>query len=430
MLSGTSVVGGFPSGILTLSERGANGNAGAISVETGDLVIKEGAILLASTFNQGESGDIQLLTESLELKTGGQIVTNTRSSSDAGEIYLVVTGSAEISGRDTNFNDRTSRAERFVETPIGFSQQESDVITSQGSESGIFANTEAGASGTGGSIRLNTESLQLDNRARISAQSRGTGDAGNIVLIIGDTFTSNNADVVTSAVNASGGNIEITAGDIRSFADSDIRTNSAENGGNIDLMAASIILFDDSDIFASAAQGEGGNITLESAAFFGNADSSEVSVSRETNDNIDNASTIDQTLDNNGRAELNATGATRSGTVSTPDTRFIQNSLSELSEDLVDADTIVASSCVARSDDDGTFIISSSIITAETPEVTGSPYHTGTVRLLPTITALETSAEQIIEQDNWPIGNPIAEPSDIYQLSDGRLLLSQSCAEQ
>ena len=80
------------------------------------------------------------------------------------------------------------------------------------------------------------------------------------------------------------------------------------------------------------------------------------------------------------RSDLNATGAISSGAISVPDTSFVQNSFSELSDDLVNTEQFVASSCIARNDTSGTFIISSTGTLPETPESRSSTYPTGIVR--------------------------------------------------
>ncbi|WP_416673938.1 two-partner secretion domain-containing protein [Egbenema bharatensis] len=434
-LSGVSDIGGFSSGILTLTERGALGNAGDISIRTGNLRITDGAIVTASTFNPGESGDIDIRAANLELLNGGQIVTSTRNRNNAGQINLNITESTLISGVDPNFSDRRNRAQQFTQTPAGRSQQVDDIIVNQGQQSGIFANTEADSTGDGGSIRLSTTNLQLTDRARISAQSQGTGEAGGIVInarenvtlsdraiistqsqgenaqagdiqiTAGNTFSATNSDITTSAANASGGNITLQASDIRLFGDSDILTNSAIDGGNITLRANSILAFGDSDIIAAAGE-RGGNITLDTPVFFGSGFTS------------DSANADPDTLDGNDRVDINASGQVSSGNIFVPDTNFIQDSLADLPESAIDTESLIAASCVVRSQDtEGTFIITGRGGLPERPgEGERSVYATGEVRSIP-----ETS------QTSWQMGDPIVEPQGLYQLEDGRMVLSQEC---
>jgi large exoprotein involved in heme utilization and adhesion len=108
--------------------------------------------------------------------------------------------------------------------------------------------------------------------------------------------------------------------------------------------ASSIIALDDSDILAFADDGAGGNITLQTPAFFGQ--------------NFTPASlTADPaTLDGNDRVDINATGAI-SGVVTIPDVSFIENSLNDLTDNIVVTDQLLAGSCIARAgDDQATFV--------------------------------------------------------------------------
>ncbi len=66
-----------------------------------------------------------------------------------------------------------------------------------------------------------------------------------------------------------------------------------------------------------AADGQGGNITLDTPAFFAE------------NFTLNSLTSNPDLLENNSRADVNATGAV-SGAVSIPDVSFIQNSLTEL----------------------------------------------------------------------------------------------------
>lgn len=434
-------VDGFPSGILTLSGRGALGAAGEVAVRADSVQIEDGAVIESSTFNSGESGDVMIRARELSLREGGQIITNTRSSSNAGEVSLKIEDTFEIVGFDTDFDDRLDSAAAFIRSQDNETLQVSDVVGNQGNRSGVFASTEAGSTGTGGSIVVEAGKVRMSDRAQLSTQSEGRGGAGRIQVsaresvvlsdraqistttqqpdaLAGDIaiaaqtlFSATDSDLVTSAANASGGNISVAADNIQLLGDSDIRTNSDRDGGNILLSAASIIAVDDSDIFASAAQGRGGNITLATPVFFGDGYTPEAVDSRE----------VETQLENNNRVDLNATGQVSSGTISTPAETFIQDDLAELSTNLVSPDTLVASSCIARRERTNTFTISSISAVAEDPQAARSAYPTGAVRV-------EVAADNRRE-GAWQLGDPIVEPQDVYQLSNGRVVLSQTCPD-
>jgi hypothetical protein len=148
------------------------------------------------------------------------------------------------------------------------------------------------------SVDINVKGNVFLDSAQISAQSQRTGKAGDITIDARQTLTMNNSDITTNAAISSGGEIRVNARDIRLYGESDIRTDVASGqnqGGNITLNANSIVAFNDSDIVAFARDGVGGDITLNTPAFFGFR-----AAQRGTNP---------QTLDGNNRVDINATGA-------------------------------------------------------------------------------------------------------------------------
>jgi large exoprotein involved in heme utilization and adhesion len=416
-LSGTNS-DGFSSGILTLSERGANGSAGDITLRTGNFRIADGAIVVASTFNDGEGGSIVINANNFEATEGGQVVTSTRGAGNAGEVILNVTGDVSLSGRDRDFQNRRARARRYTNRP-GQSDRVSDVIGSQGANSGLFANTEEGSGGGGGSITLNAANLSLTDRATISAQSQGTGNAGNMNLNLTSSVNATDGNIITStsSENASGGDITLLASDVRLLGDSDIRTDvqGQGGGGNIIVAADYVVAFDDSDILAYSVGGSGGNIVLPAffgENYFGTNDRSE-------NDSPSRAEL--NALDGNSQVNLDASGQVSSGTITTPDTSFIQNSLSDLPDSSIDTEILVANSCVVRSrTQPGRFIISGPGNLPQRPgHATQADFPTGTVRSIPD--------EASPAPDRWQPGDPIVEPQNAYQLEDGRIVLSREC---
>jgi filamentous hemagglutinin family protein len=403
-LSGTSS-DGFPSGIFSLVERDTRGNAGNIRIQAGNLRITDGAAIVASTYNDGAGGNITIDAGQITALNGGQIVTATRAEGAAGDIRLNVSDTVTLSGRDLNFADRRERARNGIQQRES-SERVSDIIVNEGSASGIFANTASASEGQGGTITLHTTRLSLSDRARISAQSLGTGGAGDIFVNVRELMELTDSDIATAAPRSTGGDIRINtaegygSGLITLRGDSDITTVSQQDGGDIEMRAQAIIAFDDSDILTTSEDETGGNITLSS--FFSQND----------------PYTGDPPLDGNDRVDINAEGQVRSGTISTPDTSTVQNSLADLPESAIDTESLITASCVVRSQEPGgTFIITGRGGLPERPGEGGrSVYSTGEVRSIP-----ETS------QTSWQMGDPIVEPQGMYQLEDGRMILSQEC---
>jgi large exoprotein involved in heme utilization and adhesion len=165
------------------------------------------------------------------------------------------------------------------------------------------------------------------------------------------------------------------------------------NGGNLTINAPFIVAIpsENSDIAADAFTGAGGNITITARGIFG----------------------IEPRPQRTPLSDITASSALGiSGTVAlnTLDTGFIENSLATLQDAVIDPDSLTASSCIARQDDSlGSFLVTGGGGLPHRPgDPTISAYPTGTVR-----TTLEPAALQ--------------EPDGVYQLADGRLVLSHAC---
>lgn len=277
--------------------------------------------------------------------------------------------------------------------------------------------------GTGGNINVRAASLSISNNAQISAESGGQGNAGNIKIDLEGTLNTNNGSIITSAEQSSGGTINITAEDIRLFDNSNIRTNVADGtgaGGDINLTANTIVALDNSDIFSFSADGKGGNITFNTAGFFSNPLYKPTSPIRDRQ-------TLSQ-LNTNQQVDVNASGAISGTITGIPDTTFIQDSLTDLPENQIDTNIIVASSCIIRNNQQtGTFFITGSGGLPQNPsDAPLSNYSTGKIQSIPnTSEKSSTSATQ----HSWKIGDPIIEPTGAYQLPSGQIVLSRECSK-
>ncbi|MBE9190520.1 filamentous hemagglutinin N-terminal domain-containing protein [Gloeocapsopsis crepidinum LEGE 06123] len=393
---------GFPSGLIALTEQGAMGQAGDITVNAGAFRIADAGAVTSGTRNSSDGRNITINANTFEATGGGQVRTTSRSGGNAGDISLNVTDTITLSGSDPDYFERRAQ---FGENRV----------SEAGPASGVFANASEASTGQGGVLKITTGQLFVQDGASVSSLSEGEGNAGTITIEVRDILQANNGEISTRATQAGGGDITIAASDIRLRNDSDIRTDltsSAGRGGNINITADSIIAFDNSDILAFAAKGQGGNIILNTPVFFGfgyrpGASGTDYAI-----------------LDRNDRVDVNASGAIASGNITTPDTTFVQNSLTELPENVIDTGTLVANSCIARSSDrqQGNFIITGSGGLPTRPgDASVSSYPTGTVRSVASDRATDANCP-------WQIGDPIVEPQGAYRLPNGQLVLSRECS--
>ncbi|NJN10553.1 MAG: S-layer family protein [Richelia sp. RM1_1_1] len=266
---------GNSSGIIALTERGASGDAGNITVTTGDFQIADGALVTAATFNDGNAGDVTINANNFAAVNGGQIVNITRSSGNAGSIRLNVKDSVTISGSDPNYNNRLALIEQEIKSNA-LTDRVSDIVASD-STSGLFANTSADSTGNGGSIFIDQSQITtIRDGGQISVSSAGTGNAGNI-SIVGDSLTLNNGTISAQTASSQGGNINLQLADfllLRRSSQISTTAGTAQaggDGGNITIDTPFIVslLLENNDITANAFTGKGGNVDINVRSIFG-----------------------------------------------------------------------------------------------------------------------------------------------------------------
>lgn len=382
------------SGIFVGADLGSNQPGGDLTLTADRLVVENGANISADNIGTANTGaNIDLNVRQLVVQSGGRI--------GAGSTLGTPPNGGQGPGGELTINASESV------TVIGTGVVGNDLVRST-------VTTVAEGLGDGGNLRIVTPRLTVQDDGEVSANAIAQGNAGNIFLVVPDELRINDSEVSTEAQQSAGGGISIESKSIVLTGNGDIRTNvasGAANGGTILIQADSLVALDDSDILAFAQDGAGGNITLP--AFFGQ--------------NFEQAppGTDLATLDGNSQVDVNATGQLSSGTITFPDVSFIENSLSELPDAPIDTDTLVASSCIAPTAlSSGRLLLTGADGIPQQPGSTGgADVPTGSIRTFPAETA-----ESLESQEVWQIGNPIAEPGAVYQLTEGRLVLSRRCS--
>ena len=274
------------------------GDAGTITIQSGrDLLLDDsGLFSTVEDFAEGEGGDIRLTAGSLTLLNASRLSSNTLGRGNAGDVLVAVEEDVLFVGdRPRNPNE---------------------VITT-----GILSNAGGNAIGTGGDIQISAENFRLGAGTALFSGSDGEGDAGSIEIFVQDRLEAQDGTISTDSISNAGGQIRAVAGSIVLRGDSDIQTFVSvgeREGGNIVIDADALVVLDDSDIVAFSQDGEGGDIDLSRTALF-SAPIDPIS------ENLSRAELL--SLDGNSRVDINATGATASGQISTNDNVLIDNDL-------------------------------------------------------------------------------------------------------
>ncbi len=276
----SSTFGSGNAGNIVLSTRQlsilAGGRIGAATFGTGsggDITVKAtefveiigaepsqaaGSVVGVSTLNSGNAGNLTVNTAKLTVRDGGRLDSSTAATGAAGSIAINAS-SVEVSGTipgtavpslvssGANIENEIAR-QRFGLPPVP-SGASGDVTVNAGqlrvTDSALVTARNEGL-GNSGNVRINAESIFLDNRGSISAATQ-SGEGGNITLNANSLLMRRNSQIsATAGGTGNGGNIAITG-----FSPADF-----------------VVLLEGSTITANAFQGRGGNIQIDTRALF------------------------------------------------------------------------------------------------------------------------------------------------------------------
>jgi filamentous hemagglutinin family protein len=424
------------SGGAAIDASSALGSGGSIEIKTTDFALTEGSSILNSNVLGDVSGPINISATNGDLRiTGSSSIQGDNFSDGLGSNIVLnaarltvaegsfVTASSFGAGRSGNVDVSATESVNI----LGRSGISTALLVGTGNGGNVIvrspavtvdnATIEANSSGAGnaGAIFVNANDLTIRNRGEVAARgifpTSGTGD---VTINAGTVQLEDEGKIIVSAPSTNGGNIFLTARDrLILRRQSLISANAGDpsgfivpppgtgNGGNVTINTPFIIAFpeENSDITASASLGNGGNVSVTARALFG----------IEFRDRRTPLSDITATSDFGLDGTVN---------IATADTSGIENNLSELPDLPLSTDLLVAGSClVADGTADGSFVVTGADGLPTNP-------NTGAISAFPTNTVRNVETP---EPAAWQPGDPIQEPSGVYQLSDGRLVLSHEC---
>ncbi len=247
----------FSSAVNTIGFNPIEGRGGNVNITAHSFSLTNGARVIASTDGLGNAGNVKI------------------SARDS----VVIDGSVDtdFAVRDTSKMDEVSMARYIIEAYLGDGEVEridpSSLNFNQRMSSGLF--TQTGGAGNAGSITINTPNLALQNGAQISAAtaigSNGQGgsvavNASDYIVLIGNSELS----VETSGAGRAG-NIALTTNTLnveqaaRITATANSNATTTEQGGSIILNANQMNLAGTVGVFSETQSiTPAGTLTLRS----------------------------------------------------------------------------------------------------------------------------------------------------------------------
>ena len=238
-----------------------SGNAGEIIVNANEIVLKglsDSEFYASGIFSQvidtpvtGDSGTITVRANSLQVLEGANLSTSTFGEGDAGNLNIIVKNISLFGTNDSSTN--------------------------------IASAAERDSRGNGGTLTITSDNLSINNGAQISVATRGSGNAGSLILknaklidIAGQVENGRSGLFANAFLDTgNGGDIDVTSGQITVrdggiISASNFRSNTSASPGSGSVGSITItspsILLDGGRINIDSLSGSRGNINLKNSA--------------------------------------------------------------------------------------------------------------------------------------------------------------------
>ncbi|QSJ21032.1 filamentous hemagglutinin N-terminal domain-containing protein [Nostoc sp. UHCC 0702] len=271
-----------PSALFT--ETYGQGAAGNLSIETKQLIVENGGNIAASARenSQGFGGNLEVTADVIRLTGSGVagfpsgLFAQTYGSNDAGSLtintrQLIIQDGAQIvagtqPSSQGNGGKLTVNASEFVEL--------SGIAPNGQDSSGLFARSQG--SGDAGSVYINTGKLIVRDQAQVTVSALGGGNAGNLEITAREILLDTKGQLFATTTSGDGGNINLQLENLLLLRNNSQIFTSASGGGNagnitITIPDGSIVAVpeEDSDISADAEAGNGGKVNIDAFRVFG-----------------------------------------------------------------------------------------------------------------------------------------------------------------
>jgi filamentous hemagglutinin family protein len=215
----------------------ATGSAGDIRIGARDVRVLDSAEILSGTTTPGAGGAIEIIADTITVSGDGRIRTVSETTrpeaGSAGDILIMARQSYRSDG---------------------------GIVSSAAGGAGLEAKAR------GGSVIISAGKIAMSNSAFISARNNGGGDAGSVTLKVDGTFHNDGSTVTVTAKQGKGGDLSITTGrdiQLTNGAEVSAQTSGSGDAGDLRFTSNNVILVDGSKVTTEASKADGGNITLK-----------------------------------------------------------------------------------------------------------------------------------------------------------------------
>jgi filamentous hemagglutinin family protein len=263
----------FFTGISSASDRGANGNGGAVDLTITDSVsIKGSGAVSTATAGAGDAGDITLQAANLTIDSGSVVGGLTGIASQAeqgstgkgGNINLNIRGQVELVNAGEISADTTS-SQPGGDVLLHAGSLTIDGSLAQNNFTGISSSTgypsQLGGTpsrGQGGNLTVNVDhSLNCTGGGGIEEESFSNGNAGTLNVTVGGTLSLTNGGFISgdTFANGIGGSVTVTAPSI--YIDA-----SGPDGAGAVVETLTGIASDSNAHFSSSGTGDSGSVLV------------------------------------------------------------------------------------------------------------------------------------------------------------------------
>lgn len=311
------------------------GNGGDLFIETDRLLLQDGGVVTASTFNAGSAGTVTIqATESVRVEGSAPLVPS------------------QIASSAFQVNPLTGELLQLPPDLVPGEPGRVEILTPRLEvvDGGLVAVLRDGPTDAG-DLTVIADLIHLDG-GQISVDQTGIGAAGNLSLTADRLKLTGGSSVNATSPDGQAGNIFITVNDLELDQLSRISTTAAGtgDGGNINITADVVVATPrgNSDILANAVVGAGGQILISAEAILGFEVVTRAELEAELGPDLSEFDPAN--LPSNDIIAISQTDPTLNGEVilDSPDVDPAQGAL-VVPSDLVSLEELIASTCAPQS---------------------------------------------------------------------------------